>query len=287
LNLGEYQKHEHFHILKFKDHLQQISKERHSKLEDYFELTISENHSVDIDIDGTKFSTEKGQIIFLSHGQKININIKEFPDDEDLGIMILFTAEFLPFAPSAYNIIQRFPFYNMNQTPFYTISSKYYPEFLKYIEEIYSEFQNLNEDSIEIIRANLTTLLFKAKRLLMRNNLESTLNTRPEIITYKFENLLKNTTHKKQKISYYSDLLNISSVYLSECVKKVTGKPAKHVITEYIIFEAKSLIIDSNNTLENIAFQLGFDDSSNFINFFKKNTSLTPSQYRKQFLNEK
>lgn len=286
MNLKEYQKHINFHILKFDDHLDKIAKVRHSMSEDYFELTFSTNHSVDIDLNGTKFTTENGQIVFMAPGQVIDVNVKEFPS-KNLGYMILFTVDFLDFAPTVYNVIQRFPYYNMNQSPFYRIDSKHYHTFLNYFEMMYDDFQELDEDNIEIIKAVLTMMLFKAKKLFKTNNLKSTLTTRPEIITYQFENLLKNTLHKKQKISYYSNQLNISAIYLSECVKKVTNKPAKRIITDYLIFEAKSLIMDTSNTLENIAIKLGFDDTPNFINFFKKNTKLTPSRFRRQVLGVK
>jgi len=62
---------------------------------------------------------------------------------------------------------------------------------------------------------------------------------------------------------------------------KATRKTAKRIITEYLILESKSLLNQSTKTINDIAFQLGFNDTSNFIAFFKKNTSSTPSQYRK------
>ena len=148
------------------------------------------------------------------------------------------------------------------------------------MEKIYTEYKLNHEDSLEIIKSYLTLLLFKSKRELMFSNNISYLRSRAEEITYNFEKLIKTTKNKHQPIKFYADQLNISTIYLSECVKKVTGKTAKQVIDEYLILEAKSLLKQSTNTISEIAYSLGFEDASNFVKYFKKQTGITPRTYK-------
>ena len=126
--------------------------------------------------------------------------------------------------------------------------------------------------------------MFEIKRLYETERFQNTKTTRAEEVTFLFENILKTTTKKHQKINFYADQLNVSAVYLAECVKKTTGSTPKKIITEYIIMEAKSLLINSTKTIEQIGESLGFDEVSNFINFFKKNAGYTPNQFKKMNL---
>ena len=279
MNLSKYQKHEHFHILKFEDHIEEMPKTAFFRSENYFEFTLSYNHNVEIEVDGKNVNNTDSNIFFLSPGHSIHIDVNEFEDDS-FGFMLLFNTDFLNFASSNFNVIQQFPFFNMHLSPLYSLEQKHSLVLLQYMEKMYEEFQKLDKSNVEIIRSMLTIILFEAKRLLVNDTIKSITNSRAEEIAFNFENLLKVTEHKKQKLNYYASQLNISDIYLSECVKKATGKPAKKIITEYMIFEAKSLITQSSNTIDNIAFQVGFNDTSNFINFFKKNTNMTPNQFR-------
>ena len=149
------------------------------------------------------------------------------------------------------------------------------------MDKIYGYFKNLDKDNLEIIRSYLTIMLFEAKRMFIDGEVKSVANSRFEEITYQFETLIMQTKSKKQKLEYYAGKLNFSPIYLAECVKKATGKTAKQIITEYLILESKSLLNQSTRTINDIAFQLGYNDTSNYIAFFKKNTGNTPSQYRK------
>ena len=69
--------------------------------------------------------------------------------------------------------------------------------------------------------------------------------------------------------------------YLSEILVEESGKPAKAMITAHISMEAKSLLRQTSMTVQEIAYLLGYDDTSYFIKTFKKWEGCTPSAYRK------
>ena len=105
---------------------------------------------------------------------------------------------------------------------------------------------------------------------------------RAEEITFLFENILKEKSNYKYRLYDYASQLNISTAYLSEVVKKTTGKSAKTLIQETIIYKAKTLLKQSSEDIATIAYTLGFNDASYFIKYFKNQIGLTPSKYRKE-----
>lgn len=79
-------------------------------------------------------------------------------------------------------------------------------------------------------------------------------------------------------MDFYAHKLHVSTTYCSECVKETTNTTAKTILTEYILLEAKSLLKSTTQTIEVIALKLGFKESSNFINYYKKYRGITPNQ---------
>jgi AraC-like DNA-binding protein len=63
-------------------------------------------------------------------------------------------------------------------------------------------------------------------------------------------------------------------------LKEVTGKTTRQLIAERIASEARALLKHTNWNISEIAWCLGFEDTSNFVKFFKKNSELTPHQFR-------
>src|SRR5690554_7006598 len=81
--------------------------------------------------------------------------------------------------------------------------------------------------------------------------------------------------------SAYADLLNISPNYLNKICKEETGRTAGDLIRKRITIEAQRLLHYTNYTVNEIADQLGFENSSYFVTFFKKHTRTTPDKFRK------
>lgn len=81
-------------------------------------------------------------------------------------------------------------------------------------------------------------------------------------------------------VAFCAEQLNMSSNYLSDLLKKETGKSAQYHIQDFVINKAKNKLLGSNDPLKSIAFDLGFEYSQHFSNMFKKRTGMTPSEFR-------
>jgi AraC-like DNA-binding protein len=76
-------------------------------------------------------------------------------------------------------------------------------------------------------------------------------------------------------------MMHVSNRTLSELVNKNLNKTPLQMIQERIVLEAQRLLLHSNLNINEIGYRLGFDDPSYFVKYFKKNTKLSPSEFRK------
>jgi AraC-like DNA-binding protein len=82
-------------------------------------------------------------------------------------------------------------------------------------------------------------------------------------------------------IQYLAEKCNVSTYYLSDLLKKETGRTAKDHINDYIIDKAKNMLLASSESINEIAYTLGFNYPHYFSRLFKSKTGLTPQDYRK------
>lgn len=101
-----------------------------------------------------------------------------------------------------------------------------------------------------------------------------------EKFVIRFFRLLERHFRKEHQVKFYANALFVTVGYLTRTVKEVTGKTAKQFIDETIVLEAKILLQDGSLTISDIIELLHFSDFSFFGKFFKKHTSMSPTEYR-------
>ncbi len=99
-----------------------------------------------------------------------------------------------------------------------------------------------------------------------------------------FEDFLKLVTEyhvSERTVGFYADKLYLTPKYLSKIIKSVSGISAPDWINSFIVLEAKNMLKYSDLTISEIVYKLNFTSQSVFYKFFKGQTGLTPSEYRK------
>lgn len=104
--------------------------------------------------------------------------------------------------------------------------------------------------------------------------------SRSEIITQAFRSALERDFMIVKRPAAYAKKLNISTPYLNECVKSITGHPVSHHIQQRIILEAKRLLYHSDRSVKEIASELGYDDHPYFSRLFTKVAGMPPLTFR-------
>ncbi|WP_317191319.1 helix-turn-helix domain-containing protein [Flavobacterium agrisoli] len=160
--------------------------------------------------------------------------------------------------------------------------------------------QQIIKDLFEKLEYELNQSIDKHSKNIITNNIELLLNycvrfydrqfiTRENIntdILSKFENLLNTyfTNTAKEiglpSVGYFADQLHLSPNYFGDLIKKETGKTAQEHIQLKLIDFAKERIFDTDKSVSQIAFELGFKYPQHFNRMFKKNTGYTPIEYR-------
>ncbi len=280
INLEKHIKSNDFHILRFEDHTNEIPHKTTLRKCEFYQVYFSKEYNADIIIDNVSFSSNNKTILsFLTPQQTLSVNVKSVENLSN-GYMILFNSSFISNTLSDFDLQKKYPFFNLNYSPFYQLNENQ-NIFKELFSKIYDLFKCFTLDNEEIIKSYLKILLLETKKSLVNETLTNSFISREQQIAFKFESLIRKYSHTRNSLSFYANELNLSVVYLSECVKKATNKTAKMVINDYEILEASTLLIQSEKTIDEIADLLGFSATSNFINFFKKMTNQSPTNFRK------
>jgi AraC family transcriptional regulator, transcriptional activator of pobA len=81
-------------------------------------------------------------------------------------------------------------------------------------------------------------------------------------------------------VNEYADKLAITPNHLTQTVNQLTGKTSSQIIKSKQVLEIKRLLVHTNLTVTEIANRLNFPDQSYFTRFFKRETGVSPLQYR-------
>ena len=93
----------------------------------------------------------------------------------------------------------------------------------------------------------------------------------------------KEDLHKESglpEIQYFSDSASLSQHYFSDLIKKETGRKPKDHINDFVINKAKNMLLGTEQSVSEIAYDLGFNYPSYFTRLFKSKTGQTPGEYR-------
>jgi AraC-like DNA-binding protein len=84
-------------------------------------------------------------------------------------------------------------------------------------------------------------------------------------------------------VSGYALEMNVSEKRLTNATTKTIGKSPKTIIDERVMLEAKRLLIHTNLSMKEIGYDLGFEDPTYFIKYFRKHTNKTPIEFRESY----
>jgi len=83
-----------------------------------------------------------------------------------------------------------------------------------------------------------------------------------------------------RSVAPYARALGCSERSLSRACETVAGRTAKGVITDRVVLEAKRLLVHTDDPVAVLASRLGFDEATNFVKFFRRETGTTPGAFR-------
>jgi AraC family transcriptional regulator, transcriptional activator of pobA len=241
----------------------------------YYVGLVTNAGNTKITYDATSVTDLNSFLVFQSPGLLYSF----MRDPKANGYLIYFKKDLFSFFKPVFE--NEFPMFDVLHTNFFKLNQTKFTTFEAYFKEVFSAYYNIN-DKQNIASIYLLTLLYQLKEFTKTvNQVEESFKSPQHILFQKFTQLVNHYYIEKRTIDEYADLLSVSSNYLSKSIKLASRTNALSFINERIITEAKSMIQFSNLDIAEIAYQLHFSDSSNFGKFFKKHTSVSPLEYRK------
>ncbi len=205
------------------------------------------------------------------------IHVKE-QSEPFIGTMIYFTEEFLAIEENEF--LKQLPIIKNTHNGHELHLTA---ENVMFIDDIMlkmvAEHQQRQDWRNSMLLGYLRVLLIYVSRL-YTEQFQNTEKKEERLTLNKFKELIDEQHCQLHEVAYYADLMNISAGHLSEVVKLQSGKTAIEHIHERLMLEAKRLLFHTENSMKEIAFQLGFEDASYFNRFFKRLSSQTPLGYR-------
>ncbi|TRX53043.1 helix-turn-helix domain-containing protein [Fulvivirga sp. M361] len=190
------------------------------------------------------------------------------------------------------NIFEEFPFLLAETVPPSTLAPEDFEPFEKLYLQLYDEYQKTGPYKYKIIGNLFVVLLLKIKATFWKTYNPLQEGDRSSQIVKSFKQALERHYRElaagKEKALYqvqdYAHLQHLHPNYLSNVIKSKTGKSVTTWVTEKTIGEAQSLLKNTNKTVKEISYILGFSEPTHFSSYFKKHTDATPNAYRKRLL---
>jgi len=269
----------HFNIFKLEDFISTYAQCIPYSRKDFFKISLiigkNRAHYADKTIE-----IEKQALIFSNPQIPYDW---EYLAEEQSGFFCIFTETFF----NQFGNIKDYPVFKPGGNPIFLLDDDQAAQvkavYFKILEEIGSDYIY----KYDAIRTLVFELIHIAQKIQPATMLYSNQNAATRIAAL-FTELLERQfpiESPKQEIKFrspvdFAEQLSVHVNHLNRAVKETTGKTTSALIAERIVQEAKALLKHTNWNIAEIGYCLRFEESPNFINFFKKHTATSPKSFR-------
>ncbi|AMP99344.1 AraC family transcriptional regulator [Pedobacter cryoconitis] len=174
-----------------------------------------------------------------------------------------------------------FLFYGSTGNLFVRLNEQEQKKITLLFEIFIEEFNTIDNIQREMLQMLLKRLIIIITRLAKSQYITDKKLTDDKLDIIRRYNLLVEQHFRLQhQVQFYAELLNRSPKTLANLFAIYNHKSPLAVIQERVVLEAKRLLIYTDKSAKEIAYELGFDDAAYFSNFFKKQVSFSPSDFR-------
>ena len=205
---------------------------------------------------------------------------------EQSGFFCVFTKEFMSKSKTGL-LIDELPIYQPNSDFVYQLNDKQYLEMEVIFKKMDTELSSDYAFKYDLLRNYVLELIHTGQKLKPIKSTDTATNAASRISSLFIELLerqfpIENETQVIQLKTpiEFATTLGIHINHLNKVLKEATGKTTTEIIASRITQEAKILLKQTDWNISEIAIGLGFDEVAHFSNFFKKQTKLSPLQFR-------
>ena len=241
----------------------------------YYDITFIQEGSGQFTLDDDDFPIETNRLYFTAPGQIREWKVSGIPH----GLVVIFEEEFLCNFFSDPLFVKKLSFFRNRQAlPQLVLNAEQGEYFTNILLQIEQEIADNKET--HLLRALLYQVLAWLNNVYRSQNQLDEKSQNPKV--NRFFQLVDLHFCSEHVVSFYASELCITSGYLNDLVKKETGVSAKQYIINRLMTEARRLLQLSELPVSEIAWKLGFGDSSYFIRLFRNETGISPLAFRKR-----
>ncbi len=266
--------HRDFYVNTFAEHLKSHSFVEEPHRHDSYLMVFFTNGSGLHEVDFDQFEIKRGSLFVLQPGQMHHWSLSK--DIE--GFVIIFSQEL-------YNLyfgqkkINEYNFYHsIHNRPEMVFEENGIPKILPYFDLLIQENNQNNKMQLDKMLNLLDCIHIEISRKYSEAYSHQTHSYNIKI--NKFELLLEQYFRQEKLPSFYAEKLNITLKHLNRICNEILQKTATEVIMDRVILEIKRMLIDKQLAVNEVAFAVGYEDYSYFSRFFKKQTGMSPTEFR-------
>ncbi len=231
-------------------------------------------------IDFKKYKYKRGSIVFISREQ---VHAFEKNLERDACFMV-FTEKFLEKSSLGSSLMHHLTLYNYHlYPPVLQLEEEQIPIFQNLVTQISREYHSPDDElTEELIQSALKIFLLLAERIRRQYRTLEEKSVYHETFVA-FQSLLYKHLLQEHQVQFYANELAISTKKLNRVTQHIFSQTAKAFINDQLIIEMKRLLMNTSYSIKEIAYLTGFEDPTNFVKYFKKDTGFTPTEFRKDY----
>ncbi len=243
---------------------------------DFYQIILIESGGSTQFVDFTPINVAGGQILFIAKNQVVSFDTSSSYS----GKAILFTDVFFNRCDSDIRLIKQLDLFN----PFTGNAPVSVNEKLATLCKMMEDEFACRRDNLQqnILHSYLSAFLTQATR--QREQVVVPLKSGEYNLALQFAELVEQHHKSLRKVNDYLELMNTTAKSLSKSLHAAVCKTPKQFIDDRILLEAKRLLVYNGVSVKEIAFELGFDEPTNFSKFFREQTGMSPAEFKKQHI---
>ena len=250
---------------------------------DLYMVSLKE-HDCGMQYGRSHYDFEEGVLVFYEPGQVV-AQTEQVVEEEQNGWMLFFHPDLIRKSALGKKI-KDYSFFSYDVNEALHLSDAEKNILHDTVQKIENEYnQNIDGHTQELIISHLDVLLNYSNRYYERQ-FHTRTNSHKDVVS-QFADELKTYVNSNQlqqegipSVKYFAEKVHLSPNYLSDLLKKETGKNVKDHVNAALIDKAKTRLLSSEDSVSEIAYQLGFNYPHYFTRMFKLHTGHTPNSYR-------
>jgi AraC-like DNA-binding protein len=275
-------------VVKFEDIKRKPDGCSRTVIHNFYTVALKKNFNGKLKYGHQDFDFNEGVMHFMSPKQVLTIDSKIKEEFMHSGWLLLIHPDFL-YNTSLSKKIKQYEYFSYNVNEALHLSEKEESLVVNIMQNIAQEYHsNIDNYSQDVIIAQIELLLTYSERFYQRQFItrkianHKILNQLEVLLTDYFDR--KNTISKGiPSVQFIAENLHISPNYLSRLLKLLTGQSTKQFIHDRLIDVAKEKLSTTDLSVNEIAYNLGFEHPQSFSKLFKAKTNHSPLEYRQSF----